>query len=203
MNEKQMQFDKMFTLQWIATSAVGLILGGMLAFGSVWGVGGLVENALGETAAIIVVGGLFGAFLGLSANIGPGLLLARQGVPAGRWITASILAGTVGMAFAMSVMFLFFDMEAPSEVLQGALLGLAMGLPSGLAQWLVLRRQGVSASGWPAVSVTAFTIGMTLGLPLGGEGREWLSLAAIGLLVGAITGLGMAWSLRRQTALAV
>jgi hypothetical protein len=43
---------------------------------------------------------------------------------------------------------------------------------------------------------------MTIGLPLGGEGREWLSLGVIGLLIGAITGLGMVWSLRCQATVA-
>jgi hypothetical protein len=40
---------------------------------------------------------------------------------------------------------------------------------------------------------------MMVGLPIGGENREWLSMAVIGLLVGAITALGMVWVLRRKT----
>ena len=75
-------------------------------------------------------------------------------------------------------------------------------LPLGIGQWLVLRQRNLLAGEWVLISSLAFVVGMVIGLPLGGEGREWLSLGVIGLLVGAITGLGMVWSLRRQAALA-
>lgn len=202
MNEKGTQFDWIFGLQWLATSAVGMIVGGMLAFASIWTVGEAVEKAAGETAAYFAIGALFGAIIGVSASIGPGLLLQSRGIPAARWILASAVSCAIGMAIGITLIFIFMEPESMPEAATGVVLGIFLGLPLGIGQWLVLRERGLLAGEWVLISGLAFVIGMTIGLPLGGEGREWLSLGVIGLLIGAITGLGMVWSLRCQATLA-
>lgn len=203
MNVKQTNFDWIFGLQWLATCAVGLIAGGMLAFASIWAVGEAVEKAAGETAAYLAIGALFGAIIGLSANVGPGLLLQSRGIPATHWILASLLGSAIGLAIGFAFIFTFLDPESMSEVVTGALMGIFLGLPTGLGQGLLLRQRNLPAGQWVLISGLAFVIGMTIGLPLGGEGREWLSLGVISLLVGAITGLGMVWAFRRQAIMAL
>jgi hypothetical protein len=200
MNNQITHFDWNFGLRWLLASAVGLLLGGMLAIFLLWGVAGAVEGLLGETAAFIVGGGLFGAVIALGASLGPGQLLQRHGLSAGRWIAASVIAGALGMAVTMAVVFSLMDMEAISQIVAGAVMGAVLGLSLGVGQWLVLARNDIAATEWPLVSVVAFVVGMMVGLPLGGENREWLSMAVIGLLVGAITALGMVWVLRREAA---
>jgi len=50
----------------------------------------------------------------------------------------------------------------------------------------------------------AFFIGFAVGLPLSGEGREWLSLGVVALLTAVLTGIGIVWLARDgKTAVAV
>jgi len=199
MEYRQTLSDWSFGLRWLVACALGLFFGGMLAFASVWTLGEIVERAAGETAAYLTVGALFGSIIGLGASIGPGLILQNRGIPASRWIVASVVAGAIGMATGFAFVFTYLDPETMPQALTAAVIGLSLGLPLGLGQWLALRRYSLLAGEWVLVSSLAFVVGLLVGLPLGGEGREWLSLGIIGLLVGAITGLGMVWSLRRQT----
>lgn len=192
-------FDWNFGSRWLLVSAVGVLLGGMLGINLLWGAAGVVEGVLGEIAAVIVGGGLFGAVLALGASLGPGQLLQNHGVRSGSWIVASVIAGALGMALTMAVVFSLLDLEAISQVVAGAMMGAALGLSLGIGQWLVLARNDIAAMEWPLVSVVAFVVAMMVGLPLGGENREWLSMGVIGLLVGAITALGMVWSLRQKS----
>jgi len=198
MNAKKTYSDWMFGLRWLATCTAGLIAGGMIAFSSIWAVGEAVEKAAGETAAYLAIGALFGAIFGLSASIGPGLLLRSRSIPAVRWILASVLFIAIGMAIGFAFIFTILDPESMSEAATRLVIGISLGLPLGIGQWLVLRQRSLLAGEWVLISGLAFGIGMTIGLPLGGEGREWLSLGVINLLIGTITGLEMTWSLRRQ-----
>jgi hypothetical protein len=202
MNEKQMQLDWAFGLQWIGAYGLGIALLGMLAFASVWTVGEVVENALGETAAIAVVGTLFGALFALGTSGGTSLLLRSKGVSMARWIAYSVLGGTLGGLLGFGVTLSLLDPEMLSEVLTGLVIGLSLGLPIGMGQWLALRQLVNGASMWPLISTIALVLALMVGIPLGGEGREWLSLAVIGLLAGTISSLGMMWLSRQQTALA-
>lgn len=198
MNNETTHFDWNFGLRWLLVSAAGLLLGGMLAIYLLWGVAGAVEGLLGETVAFIVGGGLFGAVIALGASLGPSQLLQGHGVRAGSWIVASVIAGALGMATTMVVVFSLLDAEALSEVAAGAIVGAALGISLGIGQWLVLARNEIATMEWPMISVVAFVVAMMVGLPLGGENREWLSMGVIGLLVGAITALGMMWLLRQE-----
>lgn len=69
--------------------------------------------------------------------------------------------------------------------------GLTLGLPMGLVQWYLLKQQGLSATFWPLLTVLGYTLSFGIVVYLSGEGREWLVLTAMGLVLGLITGLGM------------
>ena len=201
MDEKQAHFDWGFGLQWLVVVAIGVATAGMFAFASVWSVGEAVENALGETAAVFITGGLFGAIFALGAGLGSGLLMKKQGISAGGWIIATVTGGAIGMAVGFTLVFTFLDVDTMPDVLAGLMIGLSLGLPIGIGQSLVLRKYHFRANEWTVINTLAFTIATVVSLPLGGEGREWISLGAMGLLFGAVTGLGMVWLLARQTAM--
>ncbi len=164
--------------------------------------GEIVENAFGETAMSIVVGGLFGALIGLGASGGTGLLLQGKGVNAARWISYSVIGSSLGGMIGFGIALGLFDAETMPEIVTGLVIGVSLGLPMGIGQWLALRQVGNGAGAWPVISTIAFVLALMVGVPLGGEGRDWLSLGVTGLLAGAISGLGMMWLLRRQPALA-
>jgi hypothetical protein len=201
MNEKQTQFDWGFGLQWLLIAAIGAAAFGMLAFVSMWGVGEAVSDAVGDAAGGLVAGGLFGALFALGANVGPGLLLGRKGIIATRWIITSVVAGAAGSAVGFAVAFGLFD--ELSDMAGPIFLGLSLGLPLGLGQRRLLRQEGIAANEWPLISLASFLLAFLVGFPLGGEGREWLSLGVVSLLLGAGTALGIVWTLRKHTAVAV
>ena len=201
MDEKQTHFDWVFGLQWLVVVAIGVATAGMLAFIFVWSVGEAVENALGETVVAFFTGGLFGAIFALGAGLGSGLLMKKQGMSAGRWIIATVAAGAIGMAVGFTLVFTFLNVDTMPEVLAGLMIGLSLGLPIGIGQSLLLRKYHFRANEWTVINTLAFTLAMVVSLPLSGEGREWISLGAMGLLFGAVTGLGMVWLLARQTAI--
>ena len=202
MSEKQMQLDWAFGLQWIVAYGLGIALLGMLAFASIWTVGEVIEENLGETATFVAVGALFGALIALGASGGTGLLLRSKGLSAASWIAYSVIGGALGGMLGFGVALTLFDAETMPEALTGLVIGVSLGLAIGIGQWLTLRRLGNRANLWPLISTLALVFALMVGLPLGGEGRKWLSLGVIGLLAGTISGLGMMWLTRRQTALA-
>ena len=200
MNEKQTIYDWNLGWQWLVSSAVGTAVLGLAAFASMWSVGETVEAAAGITLGALVTGGLFGALFALGANIGPGWLLHRRQLNGRRWVLNSIVAGLVGAAAGFAIAFTFFD-SLPDFA--GALfLALFLGLPVSLVQSRTLQQQGVSAPTWPLIGTSAYLLALLIGISLGGEGREWISLGTTGLILGAITGLGMMRTMGRKAAAA-
>ena len=193
MNDKQ--YDWSFGFQYFIACAVGVALLGMAAFFAMWSIGEAVEGFAGETAALIVAGSLFGMLNALGASIGTGLLLRGRGVEAGKWIGYSVVAGSIGGALGFGLVTTFFNMETAPESLAGVMMGLTVGLPVGIGQWLALRQAGVGASVWPLITTIAFILAFSASFALGGEGREWIALGGMGLICGAITALGMVWLL--------
>lgn len=202
MNEKQTTYDWVFGLQWLVACAIGIIIFGMAGFFSIWTAGGAVEELFGETAGMFAAGAMFGALFGLGASIGTGLLLQSKGVDAKKWVAGSVFAGSLGSALSFMLILTIFDAETMADNLAGLLMGLTLGLSIGIGQWLALRKLRSAANVWPVITILAFALALMIGLPLGGEGSEWISLGVVGLLTGAITALGMVWLLGRQTAVA-
>lgn len=73
----------------------------------------------------------------------------------------------------------------------------------GLVQWLLLKQQGIPAVIWPLMTTVGYLLAFGLVVFFSGDGREWIVLGGMGLVLGAITGLGMMWLLRQETAVAI
>jgi zinc transporter ZupT len=82
-------------------------------------------------------------------------------------------------------------------------MALSLGLSIGVVQWQMLKPHVAQAQLWVPICIAAFFIGFAVGLPLSGEGREWLSLGVVALLTAVFTGAGMVWLARRETAVAM
>lgn len=193
-----------FYLQWVAAVSVTLFIGIFAAFMSMWSVGEIVEQAIGETAAALVAGGLFGALIGAGAGLGQAFALRNQGLPLGQWVGRSIISGAVSMAVTLTLAFSLTDMEAMPEVVAGLLIGISVGLPISLVQWQLLKRYVGTAALWIPVSTAAFTIGFAAGMPLGGEDTAWLAIGTTAVITALITGAGMMMLVRgEETAVAL
>ena len=201
MNKKQTHLDWRFGLLWLVTCALGTTILGMAAFISMWGASDAVGKASNELLGGLVAGALFGGFLALGGTLGPGLLMRNKSISVGRWIGFSVAAGAIVMGTAFALAFSQFDtLDSFAGIV---FIGLALGLPIGLVQWHLLKQQGISAAVWPLISVIGYTLAAVVSISWSGEGREWIALSGMGLLLGAVTGLGMMWLLRRETAVAI
>jgi hypothetical protein len=203
MNTELSQKDRVFWLQWTVTGAITTLAGAMLAFTIMWGVAEVVEDALGETAAALVAGAIFGALIGVGISVGQAIVLRGRGINHTRWIVHSALFSAIGSAVAWFAVFALMDVDTMPEAIAGVVMGLAVGLPLGIGQWLVLRIHLKSTNLWVPATALALTIAFVAALPLSGEGRELLALGTFSLLAAAFTGVAMTWMLRRQTAVAV
>jgi len=200
MNERQTHLDWGFALQWIVSCAIGTAIFGMSAYGSMWWAGEAVADASNELLGVMVAGMLFGAFFALGGTLGPGLLLRRKGISAKRWIGTSVVVTAVVMSGGVAVMSTMF--EQVSAIVSALFLGLTLGLPMGLVQWHLLKQQDLSATLWPLINVIGYLLAAAIIVFLSSEGREWM-IGVMGLFVGGVTGLGMMWLLRQETAVAL
>lgn len=200
MNQKQTYFDWSLGWQWLLSCALGTAVFGLAAYASMWQIGETVGQT-NDLVRVAVAGALFGAFLALGGTLGPGLLLRRLGVSAGRWIGYSVLAAAVAMSSGVT---LIFSQSYPIEqIVSAVFVGLALGLPMGLIQAHLLKRQGIAAALWPLITIIAYTLSFGVVVFFGGEGREGIVLGGMGLILGMITALGMMWLLRQDTAVAL
>jgi hypothetical protein len=190
-----MDGDRAFALKWVASCALGTSLFGVVAYRSMWVLGEAVGRIAGELAGAALAGALLGALLALGTTLGPGLLLRPAGIRPGRWIGGSVVAAALATGTAVTlVTALSYRVEAAVSAL---LVGLALGLPTGIVQWQLLRgrvtsKRGMPAAVWPLVNFLAYTLGFGVVVFFSGEGDDWLTLAGMGLVVGAITALAMA-----------
>lgn len=200
MNEKQTHLDWGFGLKWILGCALGTAVFGMLAYLSMWTIGEAVGNSSGELLGTMVAGLLFGALFALGGTSGPGWLLQSKGVSAKHWIGHSVVVTAVVMSGGVALMSTLFEL-VPQPV-SALYIGLVLGLPMGLAQWRLLKQKNFPATLWPLINVVGYLFAAAIIVFLGGEGREWM-IVLMGLVVGAVTGLGIMWLLRQETAVAV
>jgi hypothetical protein len=195
--------DGSFFVKWVVAVTISLALAVLTAFVFVWSVGEVVENNFGETAALFIVWVLLGAMIAGGLGLGQALALRGQGPRAARWVTHTFISGAIGMALGMALNFTFLDMDALSDYQTGIIIGLTLGMPIGLAQRQLLKPYLDRATLWIPICLIAFVAGFAIGLPLGGEGREWLSVGAVSLITALVTGAGLMWLSRgRETALA-
>jgi hypothetical protein len=185
-----------FFLQWVTAVTVTMILVVMGAFASMWSIGEVVQRAWGDVAAALVVGAIFGGLMGLGISLGQAIVLRSYGIPLGRWLGQAVLAGAVGAAISFLVMFNILDMDNVPQAVAALAIALSVGPPVGLVQWRLLKSHLAQAQLWVPILTIALFIAFVVGLPLGGEGREWLSVGVVAVLTAVITGAGMVWLLR-------
>lgn len=200
MNEKQTHLDWGFGTKWILGCALGTAVFGMLAYLTMWTVGEAVGNMSSELLGTMVAGLLFGALFALGGTLGPGWLLQSKGISAKRWIAQSVVVTAVVMSGGVALMSTLFEL-VPQPV-SALYIGLVLGLPMGLVQWRLLKQKNIPATLWPLINVVGYLFAASIIVFLSGEGREWM-IVLMGLMVGTVTGLGMMWLLRRETAVAV
>ena len=105
------------------------------------------------------------------------LLCCKAGSPhAFRWV----IAGTIG--WAIGWLIVFFAVPDGLEIINGLVVGLAMGI----AGWLVLRREVHWAGWWIMLSIVGWTTGLAL-LP---------GFLSTGSMAGALTGICLELLLR-------
>lgn len=192
-----------FFARWVTAVTLSLALAAAAAFSFMWSAGEVVEDAAGEAAAIVVVMGIFGAAFGGGLGLGQSLLLRSLGVPARPWIIQTLIAGAVGMATGFSILSFLTDLEQVPEAVAATVVGISVGLPAGLLQWRILKRHLSQAHWWLPISLLALLVALAVGLPMGGEGRELISLGVVGLLNALISGAGMTWLWQSRPAAAI
>ena len=190
-----------FFWQWVTAVTITMFLATMGAFVSMWSIGEIIQRAWGDVAMALVAGAIFGGLLAGGLSIGQAVVLARQRIKPVPWVLRSLIAGMVGMAIGMTVAFTFMDMETMPEAFIGIHFGLSVGVPIGQVQSQLLRQHVAQARLWILICTVAIAIAFAIGLPLSGEGREWLSIGVLALLTAVLSGAGMVWLLRgRETA---
>jgi hypothetical protein len=104
-----------------------------------------------------------------------------------RWFLACLAGFVLGIPLFISLGLLFGD--TPGPVVGNAAAGVIHGAEFGIAQWLILRRQGYRVGWWIAASIVGFMIGFPLTKTLLGELSSGLVVAGVeGAVVGAIVG---------------
>jgi hypothetical protein len=219
MNEKHVSVDWRFTLGWVVSCIIGIVIFGLAAYwlrwrlgeaavthevntyGSLWRLGEVVGEAVGRPGSpavgVPVAGAVFAGLLALGGVLGPGLLLRRIEIPPARWIGYSVAAAAVTMSIGVSLISNFttgISLPAVSALFVGSMLG----IPMGLVQWQLLKQHAVPAAIWPLISFTAYVLGIGIHF-VNPVVPTWLTLLAMGLMVGSITGLAMIWLLRRAS----
>jgi len=188
-----------FFLQWVTAVTVTMTLALMGAFLTMWSIGEWAAQSWGEAFGGLLAGGIFGALLAAGLGFGQAIMVRTQGISFGRWLGQTVLAGMVGMAIGLP---LLANVDGVSSIVAGLVIALFVGLPIGLAQWALLKPHLNQAQRWPFISTIAIMAAFAMGLPLGGEGREWVSVGVVTLVTAVITGAGFVW-LAREQAMAV
>ena len=201
MNEKQTYLDWGLGWQWLLSCALGTAVFGLAAYASMWSLGEAIGQTTTELLGVSVAGVVFGALLALGGTLGPGFLLRRIGISSGRWIGYSVAVTAV--AASIGVTLIASQNYAVQDVVSVVFIGLILGLPMGLVQTYLLKQQGIVAAIWPLITVVGYTLAFGIVVFFSGEGREWIVLSGMGLVLGTITALGMMWLLRQDTAIAV
>lgn len=191
-----------FLAQWIVGTLVSTAVLGMLAAGAMWTVVDAVEATAGKTAAAAAGGALFGLLLGAGIGLGQAAAIYQMGISALRWVAHSAVATAVGGAVMLTLLFAFIVDGNESEIVAGLLMGISVGVPLGVGQWLLLRDKLPNAGSWIGVTLAAVLAAFLIGLPLGGEGRAWIAASTLAAIIAVGTGVGMMWLTRSRPALA-
>ena len=148
-----------------------------------------------------MAGGLFGGLLGMGANVGPAFLLQKRGISGSRWFLYSTVTASLSAGIAIALSSDLLDTMSPAAT--AVFIGLVLGVPMGIVQWLIWRQHDVAANAWPVISIIAYLLAAVVITSSNESTSPPLIMASIGLLVATVTGLGAAWLLQRQPAVAI
>lgn len=189
-------------LGWIVANAIGYAVGFALwqaAFP-------VIRPALGALlgGTLLVAG--FGATVGLCAGLAQAAILRRGLALAGAWLLASVVGAAVGFAVGAEITALMnaaLEPQVGIPLTDAALVltfGAVIGVGMGLAQWLILRAQGIPGRRW----ILASAVGLLIGYPLAIGALELLpelDQPWVGLVFGACAGATAAllqWLITRR-----
>ncbi len=131
----------------------------------------IIATAFGWIVAVILFSGIPTIAAGFTLGLLQWLVLQYRIRQAWRWI----LASAIGWAVGGSISYLLVLTD------QGILAGLFIGGATGIAQWLILRREVLWAGWWIPISMIAWITGIAL-IP---------GLFSTGAIAGAISGLAL------------
>ena len=195
-------------LAWVLSGAVAGLLA--LAIGAetpafLVGVvpSGNESNTSGWTVGWAIVAG--GALAGATFGTFQRFVLRRTIPQVNRWIWVS----TAGFAIAFTVVWAlggarYGDLAhhaLPHAIdLAGPLGGALIGAVFGASQWLILRRHVRGAGWWVPANIGGFVAGWILAAatPVDGVPAHFVGGSVVGLVLAAITGAALVWSLRQR-----
>ncbi len=163
-----------FGVWWVLASIVG------------WAVGSVVSDIGGDVVGEVWFDSVGLIVLGTSIGGMQWLVLRRRVSWAGWWVLANIAGWTVGALVNL-------PLNLPLGLFPGWSVGLVV---AGIFQWIVLRRQLSRATWWLLASFVAWAAGFSISVALP-ECRGPCSAAVLGAVIGAITGIALAWLLRQ------
>jgi hypothetical protein len=185
-----------FWLKWVVASTIAVIAGGMAGIPIGFGLGDALFPRH-EVLSLAVVGACVGLFLAGALGVGQWVVLQAYLPDLRRWVPYSAAAAAFSWGLVFPLLINTFEGNDEMWPPVSIILATVMGAAVGIAQWLVLRDRVPAAGLWIPVCTVGLGIALVTGLFLGGEGRELISLSAVGSLGGALTGAGMVVLLRR------
>ena len=182
-----------FWLAWLFATTIGIVVfvGAAIPIG--YGAGEAVMQIAGETVGMSVTGAVFGLAIGAGLGVPQALILQPRIGRAGGWAMGSLGGGVIAGAVSLPLAFAFFGQTPATAIVGFSLMGLCMSL----GQWLAIRGQIPRAGWWVLAGAMSIAVGLAVGVLLGGEGRELLSLSVTGAVAGALTGGAMLALLRQ------
>lgn len=171
---------------WAVASGVGLMLGLMGTLMVIWSVVENVRSNLGDLAAGIFVGAVFGLGLGSVLGVAQWIVLRLRGESNLRWVGATILGALVG---GVSVLLIGNSINPgnQNEMLNILTVG-ALGAIVGAFQFGLVRAIAKSAL-WIAASAVGMGIGLAIALQYG----EWWGVLSGGAVYGVVTAAALWW----------
>lgn len=132
----------------------------------------LMATALGWVLGRFLLPNLAFVIIGVALGIFQWIILQQRLRDAWQWILATILGWTFG-----SILIMFFMPNVMDFIA-----GVVIGITTGTAQWLILRREFYWAGWWIVINVVAWTTGLAF-LP---------GILLTGVVAGIVTGTAIA-----------
>lgn len=177
-----------FLLTWIAAGSFSLLFGVAAGFPALWWLS-VLGARIGETAAFLVSGVVFGLLLGCGVGLGQALALRAIDIVEREWVVASGVPAMVILGSGIGLLIRFGE-DLP-DVMAGIVLGFLLGFSTSLGQWWLLRKKFDWAGWWLVLGTLIPSVVMGVFLPFGGEGRELAAVLGVAVGTAVLTGLAM------------